>query len=949
MGLFTMRTYLKSVAVIALATCGTAHAYDYATHALVTDHAYRDSVLNPTNANTIVPVIGLDRLDLNYPFGFQGSQGQVSYFDEAAVTNPAVTLPPVTPFEYARPPEPQERAIYDILVNGGYVPGTTGVGIEEQVRSWLMRGTIREDDNDGRLLLDHGDWITADVRDQDPYGPIARAPKHFYDPIYDRAFDFQTLCNAYTCQKSIVWSLGRTDPLHPGSDTEDLSRRNHFTWQDARNNYWWALTLERIDPTTLTVQGKAADSSQERLGRLASTIHDLGHVVHLLQDTGQPQHVRNDSHAPPRVAMLFLPGEGLPDGAYEDFTEYRVQRDYPAAIANPIRGVGNSLVEMDETLPSANALPTVVLGQFNYYPGSGGSVQFSTPVKFFTTRHIETGTDNATVLTRRGLADFSNHSFFTAQTLPGFRECQPPESPSCTPTAGPTYTLPPNDVTTTGYALINQDSGAQANHRTIYLGEYTFPITDKVSPSYDASINELAAFGGKAPLVTKTIWSDTMPPTEAATFSASVGYVISYENMRYMADVMLPRTIGYSAGMINFFFRGRIQVDAPTDGLFALVDHALPHTVDANGYPHCSTTVLGASGEPDLCDSSSIFGFTKVRVKIHNNTPAITESGTTGPAIAQSMSATTATPGASGPRLVAVARYHRNLCYGATLQGEAVVNYLGVTTENNCAAGNRTNYQEISVSKPAAMSSTDLNGTTSMPIAFDFSSDPIPINATDLFIQVVYRGQLGDEPDGIAVGSIDVREPTYITLWNNSDYAGCNGAWVTANAPGCTYSNNSIGKGILTAFMCIGGQSVYSRVSTGGNGNILLGKYVRLAALLDNQSHKTRANLIVGTESLAVKVDRTITGQTRQASMEIETIAQPYVPDPMFTKRGMVGSFRPIPFYLVIGTDPQPTNDMGALDVGALPPSFGVVAPDTGGILNFPNAPPNPVPGCTSP
>jgi hypothetical protein len=44
---------------------------------------------------------------------------------------------------------------------------------------------------------------------------------------------------------------------------------------------------------------------------------------------------------------------------------------------------------------------------------------------------------------------------------------------------------------------------------------------------------------------------------------------------------------------------------------------------------------------------------------------------------------------------------------------------------------------------------------------FDFTNDPIPINATDLFIQVAYRGPLGDEADGIAVGSIDVSEPSY--------------------------------------------------------------------------------------------------------------------------------------------------------------------------------------------
>jgi hypothetical protein len=182
---------------------------------------------------------------------------------------------------------------------------------------------------------------------------------------------------------------------------------------------------------------------------------------------------------------------------------------------------------------------------------------------------------------------------------------------------------------------------------------------------------------------------------------------------------------------------------------------------------------------------------------------------------------------------------------------------------------------------------------------------------------------------------------------NNSDYAGSNGAWVTGNVAGCTYTNG-IGKGINQAYICIGGQSVYSRFNTGGNGNILLGKYVRLAALLDNQSHTTKASLNVGTEMAAVYVRKTITGQVRQDAMEVGTMANPYVPAPMFTKRGMIGSFRPMPFYEIIGTDPQPANDMGALDVGALPPAYSIVLPDTGGTMSFPNTPPSPVAGCTN-
>jgi hypothetical protein len=41
---------------------------------------------------------------------------------------------------------------------------------------------------------------------------------------------------------------------------------------------------------------------------------------------------------------------------------------------------------------------------------------------------------------------------------------------------------------------------------------------------------------------------------------------------------------------------------------------------------------------------------------------------------------------------------------------------------------------------------------------------------TDAVLQVVYRGQLGNEADAVAVGTIDVSEPTFFTYQNASDY-----------------------------------------------------------------------------------------------------------------------------------------------------------------------------------
>jgi len=938
-----MKRQLFSCAACAVAVSSTAAlSYEITTHGLITDHAYRISVLNSENANSIAPVLGFDRLDVDYPFSFYGGEESTPYRDEAALANPASTLPLVGTI-YVRFPQPQERGVLDALVSRGLLSGASGQAVEQRVRSWLLRGAVREDDNDGIVPL--LGWQTGDDRDADPFGPALRVTRHFYDPIYDRAYDYPDTCATYSCMRSILWAIGRTNPQMPGLDADDTSRRNHFTWQDARNNYWWSIVLKRDSQGNGYDFADAVLDGFERMNRWATTIKGVGHVVHLLQDTGQPQHVRNDAHAPPLIAAW---PESQSDAAYEAFTDYRVLRSQSTALQPLV--LGNPLRRMrDDTLPTENNLPRINLGESNYYPGGGGRVQFSTPVKFFTTRHIETGTDSISLLSRRGLADLSNRSFFTAGTLPGFRECQPPGASNCVPTTGVTYPLPPSNLTASGYTEVTVPSGLRVHGRVVHLAEYAYPITDQVAPNYDASINTLAAYGGQVPLVTKGIWYDIVPDDLRPQYLEATGYVITYNTMRYTADVLMPRMVGYSAGMIDYFFRGRIQVEAPVDGLFAVTDHGIAHSVNADGYPICTNTVPPEiGGEPPLCQAGGVYGFTKLRVKLRNDTPTIVESGT-GVSVPQDMAATANAPGPTGPRLVAVARYHRNRCYQPQLSGEDVVDYAGTITSATCAQGKRTFLQEISVSQPAAVSATDLNGGQPVPVTFNFSTDPIPINATDLFIQIVYRGPLGDEPDGIAVGRYDIREPTYLTLWNNTDHAGCNGNWVTGSGSGCSFPNG-VGRTIGTARLCIGSQLVYTRFSTGGNGSLFLGRYARLAALLDDQPKTTRGRLLVGTANDLVIVNKHLSGQVRQAAMEIETAQAPYLPDPLFKKRGVVGSFRPMPFYLVSGADPQPLDDVGPSDVGALAPPLTVPAlAETGGVVSFPNTPPAPLAVCTSP
>jgi hypothetical protein len=84
----------------------------------------------------------------------------------------------------------------------------------------------------------------------------------------------------------------------------------------------------------------------------------------------------------------------------------------------------------------------------------------------------------------------------------------------------------------------------------------------------------------------------------------------------------------------------------------------------------------------------------------------------------------------------------------------------------------RSPAEEIVVSNPIDVSSLPAGALASgaaQALTFTFPS-PIPINATDLYLQVVFRGTLGNELDAVVVTTKDISEPNYFAYTNVSDY-----------------------------------------------------------------------------------------------------------------------------------------------------------------------------------
>jgi hypothetical protein len=187
--------------------------------------------------------------------------------------------------------------------------------------------------------------------------------------------------------------------------------------------------------------------------------------------------------------------------------------------------------------------------------------------------------------------------------------------------------------------------------------------------------------------------------------------------------ILVKRAVGYTAGFYRFFFRGKLEVGLPQEGIYAAVDH------------------LSLEG-----GTKDTGGFDKVRVNVRNVTPGLSQG---------------VEPIPAGGEMRLLVTYHRNRCYVSDLSGE-----FGALNSNDQPLvadplGCRTSNPESRLSAPQAASAA-INSAAGQDVTFHFLNR-IPINATDVFIRVVYRGTLGQTTDAIAISAEkDISEPSYV-------------------------------------------------------------------------------------------------------------------------------------------------------------------------------------------
>lgn len=339
--------------------------------------------------------------------------------------------------------------------------------------------------------------IGAENPPDDPYGPLNRPLHHFYDPINNKGLSVFPIFGA----RATDWAIGSensfSDPPVP-----DTSRRNHFTLFDAREALHRALTGKDRNGQ-IVAAGKT-----ERNKYWATVFRALGDIVHLIQDMAQPQHTRNDPHSGNKYDG-FAPFTGH-KSLYESYVEARAKQE-------------DFITKQSET--SGGELLSIGTKKLRYtgYP----TPTFDDYVSYFSTRHIE----GADTLLRRGLADYSNRGFLSAGT---------------------------NFGNTGDYLYPDPDPGSTAYIRSFITTDWNgdpLPNGGAVEIVRGTVPDALTGQQDQAALSTFGLWDQFL-----ARQGDNAEYTLTRANYDDMADLLIPRAVAYSAGIINRFFRGRIEI-----------------------------------------------------------------------------------------------------------------------------------------------------------------------------------------------------------------------------------------------------------------------------------------------------------------------------------------------------------------------------------------------------
>ena len=509
----------------------------------------------------------------------------------------------------------------------------------------------------------------------DPRGDFHRVFSHFHDPVNGNGLKGSGVTLGPTAAD---WAL-KSDALAPAFTAipplgvlGTPARYNNFNLVSFRESQWIALTgLDKAGT-------KVAFNEEQRGIHWATSFRSMGDILHLNQDMAAPQHTRNDGHA-----GAFPSAVSGHKSVFERYADARIKGDFAFSNKDDNTSVGN--IKINPLPIDFGSYPVPLFAKYADYWASSD---------------------------KKGLADYSNKGFFTIGTLPNL----------------PSNTYASPSKTISSYAredvAITRWNGQAVSSWLPKSTVYKASVPDGYQP-------QLAA--ANVPHFARSIWEDARQGLVAPINTDLI--TLTKSSYDAAIDLLVPRAIAYSAGILQYAFRGQLEITPPAEGIYSLADH-----FDFSG-----------AGQPVTAPVAGFKGFKTIKLKLRNATPDIGSSPQIMP----------------GGTLVAVMKFYRN-----TKHTDDLANELANTADY---LANRSTVEEIVVSSRVkdAGGSTLANPipitNTAQTFTFEFDQE-LPINATDVKLQVVYRGVLGSEADAVVVETVDISEPTFLSYLNASDY-----------------------------------------------------------------------------------------------------------------------------------------------------------------------------------
>ena len=389
--------------------------------------------------------------------------------------------------------------------------------------------------------------------------------------------------------------------------------------------------------------------------------------MHLLQDMAVPAHVRNDflSHLEVNNYSLDESMQNWFNNAYELYV-----KNHPSLVDNADASVINSV-----------------------------KATFANPrlTDFWDTNQYNGGSTTAIL----GLAEFTNMNYLSDNTIPSDLQMSYPYPPKA-------------DIFY--YRLCSDLIPASEGTALSILKKRKY-----ISRLSSGECPEITAARTTDHFAAVPLWSAISGAMDISSnpYITKLQFYLDDNVHNTYAKELLPRAVGYSAGLLNYFFRGTLEITPPAQNVYAITDGSQTPYTDKYGHQHQE--------------------FTKIKAKVRNTTPNETAGAGT---------------------LQAVAMYKMRIDYQPDLSGDP--------TDEHPEWGVSEDDFSYSVSAPITIASLD--SSQSVEFTFDFAASPIPAGVTDLYLQVVFKGALGNEAaNAIAVGMKDLAEPAHHVFWNLSD------------------------------------------------------------------------------------------------------------------------------------------------------------------------------------